>query len=85
MAPAGIQEDSFPPLKGAIKMRRLIAEAIDRFLVGDVRGDTWFSLFDEGGKFNLLKEDLEELCYLGRSRTRALGTQSEWWSRLVIT
>ena len=32
---------------GAKVMRRLIAEAVDKVQVGDVRGDTWFDLFDE--------------------------------------
>ena len=49
-----LQEDPFPPLKGAMKMRRLIVEAVERVSVADVRGDTWFGLFDEFGMVNLL-------------------------------
>ena len=50
-----LQEDPFPPLKGVMKMRRLIAEVADRVPVGEVRGDAWFGLFDEVGTINLLK------------------------------
>ena len=42
VALGGAQEDPFPPLKGAMKMRRLIAEAIDRVPMGEVKGDAWF-------------------------------------------
>ena len=38
-----------------MKMQRLIAEAIDRVLMGGVREDVWFSLFDESGMVKLLK------------------------------
>ena len=55
VAPRGAQEDPFPPLKGTMKTRRLIAEAVDKVPVADVRGDTWFGLFDEVGMVNLLK------------------------------
>ena len=55
MAPRGAQEDPFPPLKEAMKMRKLIGEAVDKVPVVDVRGDTWFNLFDEVGTVNLLK------------------------------
>ena len=48
-APRGAQEDLFPPLKGVMKMRRLIAEAVDRVPMGQVRGDAWFDIFDEVG------------------------------------
>ena len=47
VASRGIQEESFPPLKEAMKMRRLTVEAIHRVPVGEVRGDAWFGLFDE--------------------------------------
>jgi hypothetical protein len=43
------QEDLFPPLKGAMKMRRLIAEAVDRVLMGEAREHAWFDLFDKVG------------------------------------
>ena len=59
MAPWGTHEDPSPPLKGAMKMRRLIAKAVGRVP--------------------------NELQYLGKARARALGTQSEWWRRLVTT
>ena len=35
----GAQEDPFPPLMGAMKMRRLIVEAIDRVPMGEMKGD----------------------------------------------
>ena len=38
-----------------MKMRRLIAEAVIRVPMGDVRDDAWFNFFDEVGTFNLLK------------------------------
>ena len=49
------QEDLFPPLKGATKMRRLIAEAVDRVPMGEAREHAWFSLFDEAGMVKSLK------------------------------
>ena len=49
-----MREDPIPPRKG-VKKRKLIAEAVDRIQVGDVRGDTWFGLFDEAGMIHLLK------------------------------
>ena len=55
VASRGIQEESFPPLKEAMKMRRLTVEAIHRVPVGEVRGDAWFGLFDEVGMVKLLK------------------------------
>ena len=55
VASGGDQEVPFPPLKGAMKMRRLIAEALDRVSMGEVREDTWFGLFDETGVVKLLK------------------------------
>ena len=53
VALGGAQEDPFPPLKGAMKMRRLIGEAVDRVPMEEVRGDAWFGLFDEVGTVNL--------------------------------
>ena len=47
-------EYSFPPLKGVMKMRILIANVVDKVQVGDARGDTWFGLFDEVGTVQLL-------------------------------
>ena len=55
VAPRGAQEVSFPPLKGAVKMRRLIGEAADKVPVREVRGDAGFGLFDEVGMVKLLK------------------------------
>ena len=49
------QEDLFPPLKGATKMRRLIAEAVDRVSMGEAREHAWFGLFDEAGLIKALK------------------------------
>ena len=49
MALGGAMEYSFPPLKGVMKMRILIANVVDKVQVGDARGDTWFGLFDEVG------------------------------------
>ena len=49
------QEDLFPPLKGAMKMRRLIVEAVDRVPMGVTREHTWFGLFDEVGMVKSLK------------------------------
>ena len=49
------QEDPIPPLKGAMKMRRLIVEAVDRVPMGVTREHTWFGLFDEAGMVKLLK------------------------------
>ena len=56
VASRGAQEDPFPPPKGAMKMKRLISEAVDKVPVGDGREYTWFSLFDEVGTVKLLKE-----------------------------
>ena len=53
MALGGAMEYSFPPLKGVMKMRILIANVVDKVQVGDARGDTWFGLFDEVGTVNL--------------------------------
>ena len=58
VASRGAQENPFPPLKGAMKMQRLIVEVVevvDRVLMGEVRGNAWFSLFDEAGMVKLLK------------------------------
>ena len=55
VSPRGAQEDPFPPLKGAMKMRSLIAEAVDRVPLGNVREDAWFGLFDEAGMVKLVK------------------------------
>jgi hypothetical protein len=49
------QEELFPPLKGAIKMRRLIAEVVDRVPMGEAREHAWFGLFDEAGMVKSLK------------------------------
>jgi hypothetical protein len=49
------QENLFPPLKGAMKMRRLIAEVIHMVLMGEAREHAWFSLFDEAGMVKSLK------------------------------
>ena len=38
-----------------MKMRRLIAEVVDRVPMGEVREHGWFGLFDEAGMVNLLK------------------------------
>ena len=42
MALGGAMEYSFPPLKGAMKMRRLLAKAVDRFPVEDIHGSVSF-------------------------------------------
>ena len=55
VASRGAQEDPFPPLTGAMKMRRLIVEAVDMVPIGKVREHAWFSLFDEAKMVRLLK------------------------------
>ena len=45
MAPGGAREDPIPPLKGVKKMRRLIVAAVNKFVVGNERGEKWFGLF----------------------------------------
>ena len=54
VASDGAQEDPFPPLKGAMKMWRLIVEADDKVPMGEVREDAWFGLFDEVGMVKLV-------------------------------
>ena len=45
MALRGAREDPVPPLKGVKKMRRLIVAAVNKFVVGNERGEKWFGLF----------------------------------------
>ena len=72
VASRGAQEDPFPPLTGAMKMRRLIVEAVDRVPMGEVREHAWFGLFDEAGMVKLLKgvSGLGRGAFFGESQSR---------------
>ena len=60
VALGGAQKDPFPPLKGFIKMKRLIAKEIDKVSVGKVRGDTWCHEQNNG---HVKIRACELLCY----------------------
>ena len=65
------EEDPFPRLKRAMKMRKLIVEAIDNS-DGEVREDAWRGFFDELGMIKLLKgvSRLGRDIFFGESQSR---------------